>query len=50
MIFTMNDQIFTLEAPDLLTYVVPIILLLIIIRMITAFVTMGSQLLQIRSR
>ena len=48
--FLMNEQIFKLQAPDLLIYGVPIILLLVVIRMITAFVTMGSNLLQIRSR
>lgn len=48
--FLMNEQVFKLQAPELLIYGVPILLLLVIIRMITAFVTMGSNLLQIRAR
>jgi len=48
--FLMNEQVFKFVAPDLLIYGVPIILLLVIIRMIMAFVTMGSQLLNVRSR
>lgn len=48
--FLMNDQVFKLQAPDILVYGVTIILLLVVIRLVTAFVTMGSSLLQLRSR
>lgn len=48
--FLMNEQVFKFQAPDILVYGVPIILLLVIIRMITAFVTMGSNLLNARTR
>ena len=46
MTFTANDQVFRLFAPDILTYGVMLILLSTLIRIVSAFVTLGGNLMR----
>lgn len=45
---SVSEQIIRLHAPDLLTYGVPLLLILVVIRIASAFIRLGGDLLRSR--